>query len=167
MSIAKLWLRSSIDRFEALSYYLAVVAGVVLVLMAAMTFISVVGRYFFSAPITGDTEIIQMFTAVVVALSFPYCQIKHGNVIVDVFTMKASPHFKHTLDRVGSIIMCALFGVLAIQAFKGGYDAGKYNNETMMLRMKESWFYMTISFGCALTSIASLITLLNPSSTDS
>lgn len=160
------WLRSFAKYFDKLTHDLAVIGGVLLVCMALMTVISVAGRYFFSEPITGDTEIIQMFTAVVVSLSLPYCQIRYGNVIVDVFTAAAPTQVKKLLDRIGSILLCILFAILAIQAYKGGADAGKYNNETMMLRLKESWFYMTISFGCALTSIAAIITFFKTNPLD-
>lgn len=149
--------RSLADLYERATLWLALLSGFILTIMAFTTVTSVAGRYFFSSPINGDTEIVQMFTAVVVALAMPYCQMRFGNVIVDVLTASAPAPFRLTMDVIGSLILAVLFYFLATQAYEGGLAAQKYGNETMMLRMKEWWFYMTIAFGFSLTSIAGVL----------
>ncbi len=149
--------RSLVDYYERATLWLALLSGLILTVMAFTTVTSVAGRYFFSSPINGDTEIVQMFTAVVVALALPYCQMRLGNVIVDVLTASAPARVRLFLDVVGSLLLGILFYFLAVQAYDGGLAAQRYSNETMMLRMKEWWFYMTISFGFTLTSIAGFI----------
>ncbi|NVK00617.1 MAG: TRAP transporter small permease [Oceanospirillaceae bacterium] len=149
--------RSIVSLYEQATMWLALLGGAVLTLMAITTVISVAGRYFFSEPIQGDTEIVQMFTAVVVALSLPYCQMRLGNVIVDVLTASAPKLFRLTMDIIGSLLLGTLFAILAYYTFEGSLSAAKYGNETMMLRMKEWPFYDTIAFGFVLTAIAGLI----------
>ena len=149
--------RSIVTLYEQATMWLALLGGVVLTLMAFTTVVSVGGRYFFSAPIQGDTEIVQMFTAVVVALCLPYCQMRLGNVIVDVLTASAPKLFRLTMDIIGSLLLGGLFAILAYYTFDGGMAAAKYGNETMMLRMKEWPFYDTIAFGFVLTAIAGFI----------
>lgn len=148
------------NAFETVSKWLAILGGIVLVGMSAITVVSVAGRYLFSSPIVGDTEITQMFTAVAVALSLPYCHIRYGNVLVDVFTSNLNPRTIIKLDFIGSLLLSVLLAIMAVQAYKGGLDAMQYGNETMMLRMKEWWFYLTIAFGCGLTSIAGVVVCL-------
>lgn len=143
-------------RFERLCRWLALLAGIVLIGMAAVTVISVTGRYFFSAPIPGDDEIVQMLTGAVVALCLPYCHMRYGNVIVDVFTEGAPLRFKATLDIIGSLMLAVLAFILAWQTFNGTLDVQKYGNETMMLRLKEWWFYSVIAFGLALLGISGI-----------
>jgi TRAP-type C4-dicarboxylate transport system permease small subunit len=145
------------SRFEWLCKGLALVAGLILVAMSLITVVSVLGRYFFGSPIMGDSEIVQMLTGVVVALSFPYCHLRYGNVIVDVFTAHASPRFKASLDIVGSLLLALLALLLAWQTSLGAVDAYNYGNETMMLRMKEWWFYILIAAGMYLLGIAGFI----------
>lgn len=157
MSKLLLRTRSYISLYERATLWLALLGGVVLTLMALSTVISVAGRYFISSPIIGDTEIVQMFTAVVVALSLPYCQMRLGNVIVDVLTSSAPKKFRLVMDIIGSLLLGGLFAILAVQAYEGGMSAAKYGNETMMLRMMEWWFYYTIAFGFALTAVAGFI----------
>ena len=157
MPLLLLKTKSFVDRYEKVTLWLALFSGFILTSMAFTTVISVAGRYLFNSPISGDTEIVQMFTAVVVALAMPYCQMRLGNVIVDVLTTSAPANIRLTLDIIGSLLLAGLFMVLAIQTYEGGLSAYKYHNETMMLRMKEGWFYMTIALGFALTSIAGFI----------
>ena len=47
------------------------VGGLVLVGMALLTVVSVIGRAFFNSPILGDVELVQLGTAVCVALFLP------------------------------------------------------------------------------------------------
>lgn len=144
-------------RYEQFCKILALVAGLILVFMSLATVASVLGRYFFDSPITGDSEIVQMLTGVVVSLSLPYCHLRYGNVIVDVFTTSAPLRFKATLDIIGSLLLTILAFLLAWQTTLGSMDAYQYGNETMMLRMKEWWFYSIIASGLYLLGIAGLI----------
>jgi TRAP-type C4-dicarboxylate transport system permease small subunit len=148
------------NAYHAFAKWLAILGGLVLVGMSTITVISVAGRYLFSSPIVGDSEITQMFTAVAVALSLPYCHLRNGNVLVDVFTANLNPRHIIKLDFIGSALLSVLLAVLAYYAYLGGLDAMRYGNETMMLRMKEWWFYLTIAFGCGLTSVAGIVVCL-------
>lgn len=149
--------RPVVALFEQVTKWLALLGGSILALMSVMTVVSVAGRYFFASPILGDNELVQMGTAVVVALVLPYCQMRFGNVIVDVLTANASERFKLTMDILGSLVLGTLFLILAMKSFDGGLSAQEYDNETMMLRMKEWWFYQTITFGFAATAIAGFV----------
>jgi C4-dicarboxylate transporter, DctQ subunit len=143
--------------FEIFCKKLAIIGGVVLVLMSISTFISVMGRYFFDSPIVGDSEIVKMLTGVAVSLCLPYCHMRYGNVIVDVFTVHSPGRFKATLDLIGSLMLAVLALLLAWQTCLGAVDAYNYDNETMMLRLKEWWFYIIIAGGLFMLSIAGFV----------
>ena len=61
----------------------AAVGALVLIAVALMTTVSVVGRAFFSHPILGDVELVQLGCAVVVTSFLPYTQFRRANIIVD------------------------------------------------------------------------------------
>ena len=143
--------------FESLCKKLAMVAGFVLFLMSIITVISVMGRYFFDAPIVGDAEIVKLLTGVAVSLCLPYCHMRYGNVIVDVFTAHAPHAVKTTLDCLGSLLLALLVLLLAWQTSVGALDAYNYDNESMMLRIKEWWFFAIIAGGLYMLSIAGFI----------
>ncbi len=144
--------------FEWIFKKLAMFAGFVLVIMSLITVISVMGRYFFDTPIVGDSEIVKMLTGVAVSLCLPYCQIRSGNVIVDVFTTHSPARFKATLDFIGNLLLALLALLLAWQTTNGAIDVKNYGNETMMLRLKEWWFYFVIAGGLYMLSLAGFIT---------
>lgn len=143
--------------FERLTEKLAIIGGFILVSMSVSTVVSVLGRYFFDSPIVGDSEIVKMLTGVAVSLSLPYCHMRYGNVIVDVFTAGASTRFKAVLDCAGSLLLATFALLLAWQTAVGGLDVYSSGNETMMLRLKEWWFYIFIAGGLFMLSIAGFI----------
>src|SRR6185436_13310533 len=54
----------------------AMAGGLILLAMAGMTLASVIGRAFFARPVPGDVELVQIGTAVCIALFLPYTQLR-------------------------------------------------------------------------------------------
>ena len=96
------------------------IGGLVLVGMAMLTVVSVIGRAFFNAPILGDVELVQLGTAVCVALFLPYTQMRGGNIIVDVFTQSASPRTQRWLDGLGTFFYTLVMALIAWRVYVGG-----------------------------------------------
>jgi TRAP-type C4-dicarboxylate transport system permease small subunit len=74
--------------FDWLAKGCAIVAGIVVVVITLLTTWSIVGRWLFSSPVMGDTEVIEFAMAVVVAGCLPICQWRGDNIIVDFFTTR-------------------------------------------------------------------------------
>lgn len=83
---------------------LAVIGGILSCAMAAVVTISVAGRYMFSAPISGDYDIIGILCGCAIFAFLPYCQLNRGNVLADFFTQRASPSTKAALDAFGNLL---------------------------------------------------------------
>ena len=66
-----------------ISRALAIIGGVVLCGLAALTTVSIIGRSAFSAPIRGDFEFVAIGTGIAIFFCLPWCQMVRGNVIVD------------------------------------------------------------------------------------
>jgi TRAP-type C4-dicarboxylate transport system permease small subunit len=96
---------SGVDRLlQRLCDASATIGGVVLVAIASVTVVSVIGRAFFSHPILGDVELVQLGCAVVVASFLPYTQFRRANIIVDFFTANASEKTQNRLDGFGTFL---------------------------------------------------------------
>src|SRR3546814_9295454 len=89
--------------FDRFCRALAIAGGLVLLAASALTVVSVLGRYFLNAPIQGDIEIGGFLMAAGIALFLPECQLRKGNVIVDVFTVAAPPRVQAWLDVAASL----------------------------------------------------------------
>lgn len=150
---------------KALRYWvtlLALLGGLVLVLLAAMSVVSILGRVLISKPIQGDYELAQMMAAISVALFLPYCHLRRSHVLVDFFTAKASPRFKQWLDAFAGLLMSVIAGVFARQLFIGMLDGQNSGETSMLLGVPIWWPYIALVVAFATLCITALyFALLN------
>jgi TRAP-type C4-dicarboxylate transport system permease small subunit len=133
---------------------IALIGGAILVALTLLTVISVVGRAAFSAPIPGDFELVEIGMAVAIFSFLPYCQVVHGNVIVDLFTANASPRTRGLLDAVGNLIYTAIAALLTWRVALGGLEVRSYGETTMVLRVPVWWGYLpAVAFLAFLTLV--------------
>jgi TRAP-type C4-dicarboxylate transport system permease small subunit len=133
---------------------IALLGGLVLFALTLLTVISVVGRAVFSAPIPGDFELVELGMAVAIFSFLPYCQIVRGNVIVDLFTSKASARTKALLDGVGNLLFTAIAALLTWRVALGGLEIRSYHETTMVLQVPVWWGYVpAVAFLALLTIV--------------
>ncbi|MEY4440149.1 MAG: hypothetical protein RIQ36_1613 [Pseudomonadota bacterium] len=138
----------------------ATIGGVVLVAIASITVVSVIGRAFFSHPILGDVELVQLGCAVVVACFLPYTQFRRANIIVDFFTANASEKTQNALDGLGTFLYTIVMTLVAWRVAVGGIDI-KAAQETSMLMALPLWIpYMLMVPGLVLCSVIGLVQTL-------
>jgi TRAP-type C4-dicarboxylate transport system permease small subunit len=120
----------------------AVLGGLVLFALTLLTVLSVVGRAALSAPIPGDFELVELGMAVAIFSFLPYCQIVRGNVIVDLFTTRASPRARALLDAIGNLLYTAVAALLTWRVALGGVEIRSYHETTMVLQVPVWWGYV-------------------------
>jgi TRAP-type C4-dicarboxylate transport system permease small subunit len=131
----------------------ATIGGIVLVAIASVTVVSVVGRAFFSHPILGDVELVQLGCAVVVASFLPYTQFRYANIIVDFFTTNASEKTQSRLDAFGTLLYTLVMALITWRVAVGCIDI-RDAQETSMLMALPLWIpYMLMVPGLALCSV--------------
>ena len=144
---------------KALRYWdtaLALLGGLMLVTLAAMSVVSIFGRVLFSKPIQGDFELAQMMAAVAVSLFLPYCHLQRAHVLVDFFTAKASKRFKHWLDAFAGLLLTLVAGVFARQLFIGMTDGQNSAETSMLLGVPIWWPYTALVLAFASLSLTAL-----------
>ncbi len=148
----------AVDRvLERLCDICAAVGGLVLIAIAGITVVSVVGRAFFSHPILGDVELVQLGCAVVVASFLPYTQFKGGNIIVDFFTARASARTQGLPDALGSALYTVVLALICWRVLVGGIDI-RATRETSMLMGLPLWIpYLLMVPGLALCVLIGLV----------
>jgi TRAP-type C4-dicarboxylate transport system permease small subunit len=138
----------------------ATIGGIVLVAIASVTVFSVIGRAFFSHPILGDVELVQLGCAVVVASFLPYTQFRQANIIVDFFTTGTSEKTQSKLDAFGTFLYTLVLGLVAWRVSVGCIDI-KANQETSMLMALPLWIpYMLMVPGLVLCSVIGFVQTL-------
>jgi TRAP-type C4-dicarboxylate transport system permease small subunit len=128
----------------------AAIGCLILVCIACMTVVSVVGRSFFSHPILGDVELVQLGCAVVVASFLPFTQFQRANIIVDFFTTGASLRAQAVMDTLGTLLYSLVMVLLCWRVAAGGI-AIRETQETSMLMNLPLWIpYLLMVPGLAL-----------------
>lgn len=146
-------MRAWVGRVSAV---LAIVGGCVLLAVAALTVVSVLGRWLFDRPVTGDVELIQLGVAVAIVLALPYCQWHGSHVLVDVFTARAGGAMRGSLDRAARWAAALAFGLLAWRAGAGIADLAAAGETTMVLGFPLALGYAVMAPALALAALAAL-----------
>ncbi len=136
---------------------LALLGGAVLSALVLMSVASIGGRMI-GRPIQGDFELVQFGCAVAIAFFLPYCQLNHGNIIVDFFTLRARPRTRGVLDALGAVLLAVVMALVAWRTGAGAV-AMKAGGETSMIMSVPLWYaYALMTPAFALTAIAGLYT---------
>ena len=118
---------------NTISKFFALFGGLVLLIAALISILSIFGRVVFSSPLLGDFELVEIACAVAIGSFLPLCYLKNGNVIVDFITAKLSKNKINFLDAFSSLI----FGITALffstRMVLGARDMFVYQEETMLL----------------------------------
>ena len=146
----------------ALANLCAVLAGVLMTGITLLTCVSLIGRNTTGWTIAGDFELTGVATGAAIALFMPLCQLKKGHIIVDFFTAKASDATNAFLDRLGALMVAAVFALLAWRTVLGGINAHDTFSGTMMLGFPEWIVYAAMVPPFVLCSVIALAQTFGP-----
>jgi TRAP-type C4-dicarboxylate transport system permease small subunit len=141
---------------ERLCQLLAIASGIALLAMALLSLRSIVGRALFDSALVGDYELVQMLSAVAVALALPYANWIGAHVIVDFFTAKAPPRVNAAMDLVAQLLMALFSGLLAWRLGVGMWDLRGNHDASMMLNIPTWWSYAPMVPAFALLAATAL-----------
>jgi TRAP-type C4-dicarboxylate transport system permease small subunit len=147
-------------RAAAVAFALA--GGVLLLMVAVVTVISVIGRALLSAPVPGDVELAQLGVAAALALFLPYCQLHGSHLIVDIFTARTGTTAQQQLDRVAQLLVAAVLGLLALRAGVGVADLLAAGETSMVLGLPLWLAYAAMVPSLALAALIALLSAWRP-----
>ena len=142
----------------AVSRWLAVAGGLVLVASGFVTIYSIVALNLLNSSFPGDVELISYSLVLSVFLVLPYSQVVRGHVNVDFFTMGASPRAKALMDAFGAVLFAVLAGIIAWRMTIGGIEMYDRRQTTALLNIPFWWSFPVAVFCLALLSSVSLYT---------
>lgn len=148
------------DWLQPLCDISAAVGALVLLSIACMTTISVIGRAFFSHPILGDVELVQLGSALVVACFLPYTQYRRANIIVDFFTNGATERTQHRMDMLGTLFYTLVMAIVCWRVAVGGIDIREAGERSMLMDLPLWIPYLLMLPGLALCVLIGLVQLV-------
>ncbi|MGO2234493.1 TRAP transporter small permease [Marinomonas sp. UCMA 3892] len=148
--------RSSLGR---ISDILAMTGGVIMLMVAAVTVASIIGRTTIGQSIEGDYEITEMGLAMAIFLFLPTCYIRRGHVIVDLFTANCKQSTLLTLEIISDIVFTIVSFTFAYRMSLSGIEAKEYLEQSMLLELPTWWTFIVGVISMTLCGLCGLYRL--------
>ncbi|NLQ18344.1 TRAP transporter small permease [Marinomonas sp. M1K-6] len=148
--------RSFLGRLSSL---FALAGGFIMLMLAAITVASIIGRTTIGQSIEGDYEITEMGLAMAVFLFLPECYIKKGHVVVDLFTAHCKPSTLHKLDTLSDLIFTLVAFLFVYRMGLSGFEAKEYMEQSILLALPTWWTYIVGVVAMTLCGLCGLYNL--------
>lgn len=128
-----------------LSRAMAWVGAFVLVLLAAMSVISIAGRALSGlglGPVPGDFELVEAGTALAVFCFLPWAHLKRGHAVVDLMWRAYPAPMRRVLDIVADGLMFAAWVLLVWRMGVAMLDYRENGEVTFILQFPVWWGYL-------------------------
>lgn len=128
----------------ALSRAMAWFGAFVLVLLAAMSVISIAGRALSGlglGPVPGDFELVEAGTALAVFCFLPWAHLKRGHAVVDLLWRAYPAPLRRVLDVLAEAAMCAVWLLLVWRMGVAMLDYRDNGEVTFILQFPVWWGY--------------------------
>ena len=144
---------------ESLCRWFAVVGFALFVGESLLSVASVIGRATISRPIPGDYELVQMVSAMGIAMCLPFCELARGHVFVDFFTARVPAGGKRLLDGLAAVLLAGVAFLLAWRTLEGMTEMRAYGESSMVLGLPVWWGYVPLIPSFVLLGFAALVNL--------
>ena len=111
------------------------VACLILLWLVGLTCVDVVGRYFFRAPVTGATELVQISMAGIIFFSLPAMFLRDDQVIVDLFSFVRKGWFGWAISLAFSVTTVVAVWIIADRVSGYAIRAFEDGDETIYLKI--------------------------------
>lgn len=142
-----------------ISNLFALTGGFIMLVVAAVTVASIIGRTTMGQSVEGDYEITEMGLAMAIFLFLPECYLRKGHVIVDLFTSHCTPNTLRILDFIGDIVFTLVAFLFAYRMSMSGFEAKEYMEQSMLLGLPTWWTFVVGVISMVLCGLCGLYNL--------
>jgi len=141
--------------------WLARIASVALAVIALVTFVDVVGRYFFQAPFAFSVELTQLAMAIVVYFGIGLVTHEDAHISADVVTLRLPPRLRMVFALVMNALALAFLAVMVWRLWLHA-DYLRVKGDTTMVWTVPLWpFAYAVAFGSLFLLSGVLLQLLH------
>ncbi len=164
---------------DRLARFMALLGGLVLVALVALTCLSVLGRGLNTlghsafltglapglagaliaagvGPITGDFELVEAGVAFAVFAFLPVCQLYSAHATVDVFTARMPGRANAALRAFWEVVLALAIVLITWRLLQGMQDKMRYGETTFLLQFPIWWAYGLSLAGAVVASIVAI-----------
>ncbi|MCH4813710.1 TRAP transporter small permease [Vreelandella neptunia] len=116
-----------------LAIAMAMVGGLLLLTAIGTSLVSMLGRRIWSAPLSGDIELLQMMIAVAVACFLPLCEINDRHIRVDIVGTLFPAGLNRVLLMFAHLVLALVSAILVWRTALLSLDSLTYNSQSVQL----------------------------------
>jgi TRAP-type C4-dicarboxylate transport system permease small subunit len=154
------WIQEIIKILQRAVYYLCIIGAVAMLFMMFLTVADIIGRSFFTWPITGTYELSRYFLVVIVLLGIGYAQQTGQHIAVDYFVSKLPLRSQFFFEATATFLGLVFFALVTWQGWKGGWDSVKTKTVSDTLNIPSYPFEFLIAVGAFFLCIELLLKLV-------
>lgn len=141
---------------------LGVGAALLLFCLILVTCVDVVGRYFFSAPLSGAFEMTELLLAALVFMALPLTTERKEHIEVDLLGMALGPQSQRLLSAFGGLFSAALLATLAWRLASHAYASAEDEAVTNALAIPLAPFGYLAAFSCLVSAFIAFLRGIQP-----
>ncbi|MGF1476884.1 MAG: TRAP transporter small permease [Geminicoccaceae bacterium] len=136
---------------------LGVCAGMILFLLMVLTCVDVIGRYLFSAPLEGATELTELLMGGMIFAAMPWVATRNDHVTVDLMDGVFPHNLTSWRDRLVDLICAVALFVIGWRVVILAARSRDYGDRTPYLEIP---LYPVSYFIAAMCAVAAVLTLM-------
>ena len=125
--------------------------------MVLLTFIDVIGRRLFGAPLYGAHDATEHLMAIMVFCGLPLLTAARGHLTVDLFDKWLLRSGWAWWHRLVSALVAAVLLLIAYEFYNSAIEAGKIQEISQSLSIPRGGMYAFIAFASLLSALAALL----------
>jgi TRAP-type C4-dicarboxylate transport system permease small subunit len=119
-------------------------------LMAILVLADIMGRYFFSRPLTGSFEMLQLMMIIPVAAGLAYTALRKGHISIGLVKSRFSPRNQAVIDSIISLLSLGVFAIITWQAVLKAESLKLEGSVSQMLQIPVFPFLYVLAAGLAI-----------------
>lgn len=137
------------------------IAAAAMMAIMLVTVLDVFLRYVFNRPLLGTIEITEYLMVVLCFLAIAFCALDRGHVTVDLVVQGLKRTWQTFYEILGYLLCLVLYVPMTFIYIPEAIDVQRGGEESEILGIPASPFYVVVIIGCALVTIVLLIELFN------
>ena len=148
---------------KQISTVLAGFACIVLLGVMAVTFVDVVGRYFFNSPITFAVELIQLGMGLLVLFGLAITTLQRGHIAVDIIENLVPESVAKLFAAIAALSGLAFIGLIAWRLWDRAFKFMGDGLATDVLFLPVWPVVLLMAFAASVAALVALVQLIKPS----
>jgi TRAP-type C4-dicarboxylate transport system permease small subunit len=136
---------------------LGYLAAIFLAAMMLLTVADVALRAFFSLPIQGMLELVELGLACTIFIALPAVFLREEHLVVDVIDHFLKPAAVRVLDLLGAVVSLGVLVAIAWQMVPLARTMHEFGDVTSDLSIPRIYYWIPVLFGIVASALATLV----------